>query len=74
MSLIIGCLIVAIFTYSTVFVTSADGLAATRFLTGIGLGGIIPNIVALGSEFAPKRLRARPLLRPATPAYTRRSA
>lgn len=59
LALIIGSLIVAIFTYSTVFVTSADGLAATRFLTGIGLGGIIPNIVALGSEFAPKRLRAR---------------
>jgi MFS transporter, AAHS family, 4-hydroxybenzoate transporter len=59
LTLIIGCLIVAVFTYSTVFVTSAEGLAAMRVLTGIGLGGIIPNIVALGSEFAPKRLRAR---------------
>ncbi|HEX4113267.1 MAG TPA: MFS transporter, partial [Stellaceae bacterium] len=59
LALIIGCLVVAIFTYATVFVTSAEGLAAMRFLTGVGLGGIIPNIVALSSEFAPKRLRAR---------------
>lgn len=59
LALIIGCLIVAIFTFATVLVTSAEGLAAMRFLTGVGLGGIIPNIVALSSEFAPKRLRAR---------------
>lgn len=59
LALIVGCLIVAVFTYATVFVTTAEGLAAMRFLTGIGLGGVIPNIVALGSEFAPKRLRAR---------------
>ena len=59
LALIVGCLIVAVFTFATVFVTNAEGLAAMRFLTGIGLGGIIPNIVALGSEFAPKRLRAR---------------
>ena len=59
LALILGCLIVAIFTYATIFVTNAEGLAAMRFLTGIGLGGIIPNIVALGSEFAPKRVRAR---------------
>jgi AAHS family 4-hydroxybenzoate transporter-like MFS transporter len=59
LALILGCLIVAVFTYATIFVTSAEGLAAMRFLTGIGLGGIIPNIVALGSEFAPKRVRAR---------------
>jgi MFS transporter, AAHS family, 4-hydroxybenzoate transporter len=29
-----------------------------RFLTGIGLGGIMPNTIALNSELAPKRLRA----------------
>jgi MFS transporter, AAHS family, 4-hydroxybenzoate transporter len=59
LALIVGCLIVAIFTYATVLVTNAEGLAAMRFLTGVGLGGIIPNIVALSSEFSPKRLRAR---------------
>ncbi|HVV94579.1 MAG TPA: MFS transporter [Hyphomicrobiales bacterium] len=59
LALIIGCLVVSIFTYATMFVHSAEGLAAMRFLTGCGLGGVIPNIVALGSEFAPKRVRAR---------------
>jgi AAHS family 4-hydroxybenzoate transporter-like MFS transporter len=59
LALIIGCLVVSIFTYATMFVHSAEGLAAMRCLTGCGLGGVIPNIVALGSEFAPKRVRAR---------------
>lgn len=31
---------------------------ALRFLTGIGLGGVMPNTIALNSELAPKRLRA----------------
>jgi AAHS family 4-hydroxybenzoate transporter-like MFS transporter len=59
LALIVGCLVVAVFTYATMLVDSAESLAAMRFLTGCGLGGIIPSIVALGSEFAPKRLRAR---------------
>ncbi|HYK25830.1 MAG TPA: MFS transporter [Steroidobacteraceae bacterium] len=29
-----------------------------RFLTGIGLGGVMPNTIALNSELSPKRLRA----------------
>ena len=32
-------------------------LAVLRFLTGIGLGGLIPNVIALTAEVAPKRLR-----------------
>jgi AAHS family 4-hydroxybenzoate transporter-like MFS transporter len=31
---------------------------AYRFLTGLGLGGAMPNIIALTSECAPERLRA----------------
>ena len=29
-----------------------------RFITGIGLGGVMPNTIALNSELSPKRLRA----------------
>ena len=29
-----------------------------RFICGIGLGGVMPNTIALNSEFAPKRLRS----------------
>ncbi len=32
-------------------------LSVLRFLTGLGLGGLIPNIIALTAEVAPKRLR-----------------
>ena len=32
-------------------------LVVLRFLTGIGLGGLIPNVIALTAEVAPKRLR-----------------
>ena len=32
-------------------------LVVLRFLTGVGLGGLIPNIIALTAEVAPKRLR-----------------
>jgi AAHS family 4-hydroxybenzoate transporter-like MFS transporter len=59
LGLMIGCLIIGFFTLATVGVHSATGLAFMRFCTGVGLGGVIPNIVALGAEFAPKRLRAR---------------
>lgn len=59
LALMLGCLIVGLFTLATVFVHTAGELAFVRFCTGVGLGGVIPNIVALGAEFAPKRLRAR---------------
>ena len=59
LALMIGCLVVSLSTFATMFVHSAESLAAMRFITGCGLGGVIPNIVALGSEFAPKRMRAR---------------
>jgi MFS transporter, AAHS family, 4-hydroxybenzoate transporter len=59
LGLILGCLIVSIFSFATVTVHTAGELAFMRFCTGVGLGGVIPNIVALGAEFAPKRLRAR---------------
>ncbi len=32
-------------------------LMLLRFLTGVGLGGLIPNVIALTAEVAPKRLR-----------------
>ena len=32
-------------------------LVTLRFLTGLGLGGAMPNVVSLASEFAPKRLQ-----------------
>lgn len=45
-------------TLLTVFVQDATWLMVLRFLTGLGLGGAMPNAVALTSEFSPHRRRA----------------
>ena len=37
---------------------SIETLGLYRFVAGLGLGGAIPNIIAMISEYAPKRVRA----------------
>lgn len=43
---------------ATAFVQDTTALLAIRFLTGLGLGGAMPNTVAMTSEFNPHRRRA----------------
>jgi AAHS family 4-hydroxybenzoate transporter-like MFS transporter len=38
--------------------TSIEQLGLYRFIAGLGLGGAIPNVIALISEYSPKRVRA----------------
>lgn len=45
-------------TLATVWAEGASSLIALRFLTGLGLGGAMPNAVALTAEFSPHRRRA----------------
>jgi AAHS family 4-hydroxybenzoate transporter-like MFS transporter len=47
----------AVFSLLTARINSLDELVILRFLTGLGLGGAMPNVVALTSEYAPKRLQ-----------------
>ncbi|MGA9088514.1 MAG: MFS transporter [Bradyrhizobium sp.] len=42
----------------TAFVQDVNTLLAVRFLTGLGLGGAMPNAIAMTSEFSPHRRRA----------------
>ncbi len=51
-------LIFAVFALATTLVRSIDQLYVLRFLTGIGVGGLMPNSIALTAEYAPKRIRA----------------
>lgn len=46
--------------FSLLIVASPDLhiMLVLRFISGVGLGGLLPNTVALNAEFAPKRLRA----------------
>jgi MFS transporter, AAHS family, 4-hydroxybenzoate transporter len=43
---------------ATALVQDVAALIAIRFLTGLGLGGAMPNAIALTSEFNPRRRRA----------------
>jgi len=53
---IVSTLSFAGFSLITLRVASFDQLLALRFLTGLGLGGAMPNVVALASEFVPRRV------------------
>jgi AAHS family 4-hydroxybenzoate transporter-like MFS transporter len=53
---ILSTLSFAAFSLITVHVTSFRELLLLRFLTGLGLGGAMPNVVALASEFVPRRI------------------
>jgi len=56
---IIGsCLTFGIFTLAAMSAGSIIDLLVWRFLAGIGIGGIFPNIIAVNAEFAPRRVRA----------------
>jgi AAHS family 4-hydroxybenzoate transporter-like MFS transporter len=47
-----------VFSLATVQAETMTQLAVYRLLTGIGLGGAMPNIIALTAEYAPERNRA----------------
>jgi MFS transporter, AAHS family, 4-hydroxybenzoate transporter len=48
----------AVFSLLTAHSTTFNQLLVFRFLTGLGLGGALPNVLALSSEYVPKRLMA----------------
>jgi AAHS family 4-hydroxybenzoate transporter-like MFS transporter len=56
--IILSTLAFGIGSLATAFVQDANTLLAIRFLTGLGLGGAMPNAVAMTSEFNPRRRRA----------------
>src|SRR5579864_6392769 len=56
--IILSTLAFGVGTLITAFVNDVDTLLIIRFLTGLGLGGAMPNTVSLTSEFSPKRRRA----------------
>lgn len=46
------------FSLMTAMTQSITALLVMRFLTGLGLGGVMPNAVSLTSEYAPSRIRS----------------
>jgi MFS transporter, AAHS family, 4-hydroxybenzoate transporter len=56
--IVTGCVVFSLGTLATVWTTNLDQVLALRVLAGVGIGGLMPNAIALNSELAPKRLRA----------------
>jgi len=57
-SALAGSLVVfGLFTWIAAYATSLDEMFWLRLAAGIGLGGIIPNVVAINAESAPRQLR-----------------
>ena len=56
--IIASTFIFGLFSILTVLSTNLTQLMMFRVLTGLGLGGALPNIIALTAEFSPKRLRS----------------
>lgn len=57
-AILLGCLLYGISSLAIVGSHNLHQLIALRFVSGLGLGGLPPNTIALNAEFAPKRSRA----------------
>ncbi|HWS08235.1 MAG TPA: MFS transporter, partial [Xanthobacteraceae bacterium] len=57
-ALILCNLLFGIFTFIAAYSTNLTELTWLRFFAGLGIGGVIPNLVAINAESAPRNLRA----------------
>ncbi len=55
--ILISTTIFGLFALTTVWAQSIGQLYILRFITGLGVGGLMPNAIALTAEYAPKRIR-----------------
>lgn len=55
---LLNTVIFGLFTGACAFARNVEMLLLFRLLGGIGMGGVIPNMMALASEYAPRRKRA----------------
>jgi MFS transporter, AAHS family, 4-hydroxybenzoate transporter len=62
LAIIVSLILVGLTTLACAWATNLQELLWLRFLSGLGLGGVLPNVIALNAEFAPKRLRATVLV------------
>lgn len=53
-----GTLLYAAATIAALGAHSVTALGTLRFITGLGLGGVLPNVIALAAELTPRRRRA----------------
>jgi MFS transporter, AAHS family, 4-hydroxybenzoate transporter len=51
-------LLFGVFTLAAAYSTNLDQMFWLRLVAGLGIGGVIPNVVAINAESAPRNLRA----------------
>ncbi|WP_128255648.1 3-(3-hydroxy-phenyl)propionate transporter MhpT [Falsirhodobacter deserti] len=59
MALALSLAVFGVFSIATALASSYEMLIALRFLTGVGLGGALPNLVAIAAESAEPEKRGR---------------
>src|ERR1700689_370200 len=57
-ALILSNLLFGIFTFIAAYSTNLTELSALRFVAGLGIGGVIPNLVAINAQSGPRSPRA----------------
>jgi AAHS family 4-hydroxybenzoate transporter-like MFS transporter len=57
-AIIWGTVIYALASLGTLVAQNYSEMLLLRFVCGVGLGGVMPNTIALNAEFGPKRLRS----------------
>ena len=57
-TIVVGCLVLAAFSLLTMYATDLATLRLLRIGSGIGVGGVLPSVIALGTEFSPRRVQA----------------
>ncbi|MGD8189444.1 MFS transporter [Brevibacillus ginsengisoli] len=58
-NVILTCtMIFSIFTFSSGFASGISSFILQRFIAGLGLGGVMPNLIALITEYSPKKIRS----------------
>jgi AAHS family 4-hydroxybenzoate transporter-like MFS transporter len=58
LAIVLGSVIFGVFTLAMTQATNLEQMEVLRVLTGIGIGGLMPNTIALNAELAPRRWRA----------------
>nr|WP_315591596.1 MFS transporter [uncultured Cupriavidus sp.] len=53
--IVFSCVLFGSLSLATAYVTTLEQLFVLRLLTGVGLGGALPNAISLASEYAPQR-------------------
>ena len=58
-ALISANLLFGVFTFAAAYATNLEQLFWLRLLAGLGIGGVIPNVVAINTESAPSKYARR---------------